>query len=114
MWLAAGLAGLLTIATGLLPVREALSVRDRTWSVLVFLVTITVVAELSDAAGVFDAAANQAARLARGSRRRLFLLIALLVSFATIVISLAVRYHRELRGRYPVAVPPRRTWPGSP
>jgi arsenical pump membrane protein len=60
----------------------------RVLPVLVFLVAITVVAELSDAAGVFSAAAARAARLARGRVTVLWLLVVALGVAATVVLSL--------------------------
>jgi arsenical pump membrane protein len=60
----------------------------RVLPVLVFLVAITVVAELSDAAGVFAAAAGRAARLARGRMGVLWLLVVGLGVAATVVLSL--------------------------
>jgi len=51
-------------------------------------VAITVLAELADRAGVFDAAAGVCARAARGSTIRLFLLIAALGTLTTIGMSL--------------------------
>jgi arsenical pump membrane protein len=60
----------------------------RVLPVLVFLVSITVVAELSDAAGVFAAAAARAARLARGRVAVLWLLVVVLGVAATVVLSL--------------------------
>jgi len=56
--------------------------------VLGFLVAITVVAELSDRAGVFGAAAHAAARAARGRVWVLWLLVVVLASVSTIVLSL--------------------------
>ncbi len=56
--------------------------------VLVFLVAITVVAELSDRAGVFAAAARLAARGAGGRRWRLWALVVLLATASTVVLSL--------------------------
>jgi arsenical pump membrane protein len=56
--------------------------------VLVFLVAISVVAELSDRAGVFTAAGDLAARLARGRTLLLWLLVVALATAATIVLSL--------------------------
>ena len=61
---------------------------DRVAPVLVFLVAITVVAELSDRAGVFALAAHRAAVLARGRMWRLWALVALLATAATVVLSL--------------------------
>lgn len=56
--------------------------------VSVFLVAITVLAELADTAGVFDAAAGICARAARGHTLALFGLIAALGSVITIGMSL--------------------------
>jgi Na+/H+ antiporter NhaD/arsenite permease-like protein len=56
--------------------------------VLGFLVAATVLAVLVDAAGVFDAAAQACLAAARGSRARLFALVALLATLTTAVLSL--------------------------
>src|SRR3954447_11046057 len=56
--------------------------------ILLFLVAVTVLAELADAAGVFDVAAVVIARLGRGSVVRLFLLVALLGIATTVLLSL--------------------------
>lgn len=88
MWLLAALLGALTLATGLLSPGGAADVLDRTATVLVFLVAITVLAELADRAGVFDVAADRAARLARGRTSWLFALVVLLASASTILLSL--------------------------
>ena len=61
---------------------------ERALPVLTFLVAITVLADLSEKAGVFDAAARVCARLARGSTVRLFLLVAGLGTLTTIGMSL--------------------------
>ena len=60
----------------------------RVLPVLAFLVAITVVAELSEAAGVFDVAADRAARLGRGRVWVLWALVVALATAATIVLSL--------------------------
>ena len=57
-------------------------------TVLTFLVAVTVVAELADAAGVFDGAAHLAARLSGGRTLVLWGALMLLASAATIVLSL--------------------------
>ena len=85
-WLTA--AGVLAVATGLLPAGEAAAVLARVAPVLVFLAAITVVAELADAAGVFGVAADAAARLGRGSVPALFGLTAALATATTVVLSL--------------------------
>jgi arsenical pump membrane protein len=56
--------------------------------VLGFLVAITVVAELSDRAGVFRAAADAAARAARGRVWVLWALVVVLATASTVVLSL--------------------------
>lgn len=65
-----------------------LPVLDRTGPVLLFLVAMTVLAELADAAGVFDVAAHRAARLARGRTLALFGLVVVLASATTVLLSL--------------------------
>lgn len=57
-------------------------------TVLAFLVAVTVVAELADAAGVFDAAAHLAARFSGGRTLVLWGALMVLASAATIVLSL--------------------------
>lgn len=88
MWLVAAVLGGLCIATGLLSPADTGEVLSRTGPVLVFLVAITVLAELADLAGVFDAAAQRAARLARGRTAVLFGLVVTLASLTTITLSL--------------------------
>ena len=88
MWLAAALLGALTLLTGLLPVPVAVDVTQRVAPVLLFLVAVTVLAELADAAQVFDVAATRAARIARGRTPVLFVLVLLLGTATTVVLSL--------------------------
>lgn len=88
MWIVAGLLGLVSILSGALPWHDAVDVLDRIWPVLLFLVAVTVLAELADAAEVFDVAASRAARWARGSTTGLFLLLCLLGTVTTILLSL--------------------------
>ena len=56
--------------------------------ILVFLASITVVAELADIAGVFRAATQFAAKVGQGSIRRLWLIIVVIASLTTIFLSL--------------------------
>ena len=65
-----------------------LDVADRVWPVLLFLALIQVVADLCDDAGLFDVSAHVAARVAGGSRLRLFLLFTLLATVCTWVLSI--------------------------
>jgi arsenical pump membrane protein len=88
MWIVAGLAGLLLLATGTVSPHEALDVLRQVGPVLLFLAGITLVAEMADSAGVFTAAAGLAARLGRGDVRRLFALIVVLATLSTITLSL--------------------------
>jgi arsenical pump membrane protein len=86
--LIAALAGGICVATGALPWHDAVDTTQRVGPILGFLAAITVVAELADAAQVFDVAATRAARLARGRTPMLFCLVLLLGAFTTIVLSL--------------------------
>lgn len=61
---------------------------DRVGPVLAFLVCITVVAEISDHAGVFDVAGHWAARMAKGRTLGLWLIVVALSCVATTVLSL--------------------------
>ena len=88
MWLVAALLGALSLATGLLSPSDADDVTTRVAPVLVFLVAVTVLAELADDAGVFDVLASRAARFARGRTPALFGLIVLLATVTTVVLSL--------------------------
>jgi arsenical pump membrane protein len=88
VWLIAALAGTVCVATGALPWHDAVSTTDRVGPILGFLAAITVVAELADAAQVFDVAAHRAAKLGRGHTRALFCLVLLLGALTTIVLSL--------------------------
>lgn len=85
---AAAAGSVLVLVTGLLPVPEAQQVLHRIWPVLLFLAAITVVAELADAAGVFEVAAAGAARLARGRVLVLWLLAVVLALSTTVLLSL--------------------------
>jgi arsenical pump membrane protein len=88
VWWASLLVAGAAMATRLLPASDAGSVLRRIAPVLVFLVAITVVAQLAQNAGVFDAAAHLAARVGRGRTWALWLLMVLLATVSTIVLSL--------------------------
>ncbi len=87
-WLIAAVAGVICVASTALPWHEAVATTKRVGPILLFLVAITVVAELADAAQVFDVAATRAAKLGRGRTWGLFALIVVLGSLTTIVLSL--------------------------
>lgn len=88
MWLLAAVAGALCVATGALPWQDAVATTERVGPILGFLAAVTVLAELADAAQVFDAAAVAAARLARGRTRVLFAFVVVLAAVTTMVLSL--------------------------
>src|SRR3954454_9553476 len=88
MWWASLGAAALALVTRWLPAGDAETVLRRIAPVLVFLVAITVVAQLAQSAGVFDAAAHLAARLGRGRTWLLWLFIVVLATASTIVLSL--------------------------
>ncbi|HET8594048.1 MAG TPA: SLC13 family permease [Intrasporangium sp.] len=73
---------------GAAPVLDLGALVARVVPVLVFLVALTVVAEICDAAGLFDEAAHWAARLARGRVVVLWLLVVVLSTASTILLSL--------------------------
>lgn len=80
--------GAVALATGVLPASDLLAVGDRVWSILVFVVAITVVAELAATAGVFDVAAGALSRLARGRTLLLWMLVVALAVGVTVFLSL--------------------------
>jgi arsenical pump membrane protein len=76
------LLGLVAVVCGVLPADAALGIADRVWPILLFVVAVTIVAELAAQAGVFDVVA---ARLARWSRGRVIVLWLLIAAFAVVV-----------------------------
>lgn len=88
VWLLPALAGAVVVATGLLPGADARGVLSRLAPVLVFLVCVTALAGIADAAGVFEAAAVRAARAGRGRTAVLFALVVGLACATTVVLSL--------------------------
>lgn len=76
------------VAFGVLPVADALAIGERVWPILVFVVAVTIVAELAATAGVFDVAASWLARIARGRTLVLWLLVVALATAATAFLSL--------------------------
>lgn len=80
--------GGLALVTGVLPVTDAAALGIRVWPVLLFVVAITVVAELAAAAGLFELIAGLAARWGRRRGWLLWLLIALIAVVSTVFLSL--------------------------
>jgi arsenical pump membrane protein len=88
MWWLSALGGAVALLTRLLAADDAVAVIERIAPVLVFLVAVTVIAGLADAAKVFEVAAREAAHLGRGRTWRLWLLVVALATALTIVLSL--------------------------
>jgi arsenical pump membrane protein len=88
MWLVAALAGLIAVATGAVSAARADAIVERAGPILIFLVAVTVLAELADAAGVFDVAAGWAVQAARGRTLILFLLVVAMGTVTTVVLNL--------------------------
>lgn len=88
MWWAASLAGILALATTALPWHAAVDTTRTAAPVLAFLIGVTVLAGLSDQAGLFELLARRTAHLSGGSTIRLFLLVCGLAALVTIVLSL--------------------------
>jgi arsenical pump membrane protein len=88
MWRFTSGAAAMVVISGALPWRQAGDVVDRMAPILVFLVAITVVAELADSARVFDVAAREAAHLAAGRTWCLFALVCVLAAGTTILLGL--------------------------
>jgi len=88
VWIVALVGGLLAILTRAVSLGTAGDVLLRLTPILVFLVAVTVLAELSDASGLFDVAARECARRGRGSTWRLWLLVVALATLSTVLLSL--------------------------
>ncbi|GAA4184130.1 ArsB/NhaD family transporter [Gryllotalpicola kribbensis] len=80
--------GAIALATGLLPLTDAAALGIRVWPILLFVIAITVVAELAAAAGLFDWVAALAARWGRGRGWLLWLLVAAIAVVSTVFLSL--------------------------
>lgn len=76
------------VACGVLPGADAAAIGDRVWPILLFVVAVTIVAELAATAGVFDVFAARLARWARGRVLALWLLIVALAVVVTAFLSL--------------------------
>lgn len=88
--LGAGLlvVGAVLVATGVLPVPDALAVADRVWPILLFVVAITVVTELAAEAELFRIVAERAARWGLGRSWLLWLFVVLIAVVSTVFLSL--------------------------
>ncbi len=73
---------------GALPPADAVAIADRVWPILLFVVAVTIVAELAASAGVFDVVSARLARWSRGRVTVLWLLIVALAVVTTAFLSL--------------------------
>jgi arsenical pump membrane protein len=80
--------GVVAVLTGVLPLPELGDIAERVWPILLFVVAVTVVAELAAAAGLFDVVSARLARLARGRTGVLWFLVVGLAVFTTAFLSL--------------------------
>lgn len=80
--------GVVAVLTGLLPVDQLAGIAERVWPILLFVVAVTIVAELAAAAGLFDVVSSRLARLARGRTWLLWLLVVALAVVTTAFLSL--------------------------
>lgn len=80
--------GGVAVAGGVLPASDAVAIGERVWPVLLFVVAVTVVAELAAVAGVFDVAGGVLSGWARGRTLVLWLLVVLLATASTAFLSL--------------------------
>ncbi|MFI5775893.1 SLC13 family permease [Nocardia sp. NPDC051570] len=81
-------AGLLCVATGLLPRAEAAANMRRIGPLLLFLIGVIVLAQLARRALVFDVIAHRLAIIGRGNYAMLFVLCALFAATTTMVLNL--------------------------
>lgn len=88
MWWLSLLGAVAVTLSGALGWPDAVDVLTRIAPVLAFLAAVTVIAEMTDAAGVFDVAAREAAHLGRGRTWRLWLMVVALATVSTVVLSL--------------------------
>jgi len=86
-WAAALGGGLVMIASGLLPVREALAQLGAGWNVFLFFFGLALSSAVAEQAGLFRTAAALAARTAGGSQRRLLIGLYLAGVLITAVLS---------------------------
>lgn len=81
-------AGVVAALTGVLPTEDVAAIGERVWPILLFVVAITIVAELAAIAGLFDVVAAFLARLSGGRTWTLWLLVVALAVVCTSFLSL--------------------------
>lgn len=78
----------LTVATGRLPGSDLVALAKTTVPVLVFVIAMTIVAELASVAGVFSVVAERLAVWGRGRRALLWVLVLAMITLSTAFMSL--------------------------
>lgn len=89
-WVGAGLCalGVMAVLFGILPLDDAAEIGERVWPILLFVVSISIVAELATKAGLFDHAAFFLARLSRGYTVLLWIAVVMFAVVTTVFLSL--------------------------
>lgn len=80
--------GVVAAVTGVVPAETVWAIADRTWPIMLFVIAITVVADLAATAGVFDVVSASLGRWARGRTVALWLLVVVLAVLSTAFLSL--------------------------
>lgn len=82
------IVGAVLVATGVLPLSDAIAVAERVWPILLFVVAITIVTELAAEAGVFVAVAEALAVWGMNRAWLLWLCVVVLATLSTVFLSL--------------------------
>ncbi|WP_419819204.1 SLC13 family permease [Glaciibacter flavus] len=80
--------GVVALFTGILPADEAITLWERVWPILLFVVAMTIVTELASEAGLFSWIAEHSTRWARGRTWLLWLIVVVLAVASTVFLSL--------------------------
>ncbi|MEJ3405730.1 SLC13 family permease [Rathayibacter sp. YIM 133350] len=80
--------GAIAVATGILPLAEAITLWERVWPILLFVLAMTIVTELAAEAGLFSWIAEHATVWAGGRTWLLWLIVVALAVLATVFLSL--------------------------
>jgi arsenical pump membrane protein len=86
-WAASLGGGLLMVVLGILPVGDAIGQLSSAWNIFLFFLGLGLASAVVDEAGVFQLAAETAARWARGNQRRLLIGLYLVGTLVTAVLS---------------------------
>lgn len=111
VWPIAG--AVLLILTGSEPLRAAAAAIARQWNILLFILGLMAISGAADRSGAFEWIADVVVWRARGSRRRLFVLLFIVCSVVTVLLSndataiaLTPIVYRAVRSRLPGEIKP--------